>query len=50
VDTYQLPTPESEPHGVTVGSDGNVWVALEIGKIAQLTPMETTANDSPSVQ
>ncbi|GAA4669192.1 hypothetical protein GCM10023214_74510 [Amycolatopsis dongchuanensis] len=29
-----LPTPESEPHGLTVRQDGTVAVALEAGKVA----------------
>lgn len=33
---YDLPTPSSEPHGITVGPDGAVWTALEIGAVARL--------------
>lgn len=31
---HDLPTPKSEPHGLTVGPDGNLWVALETGGVA----------------
>ena len=33
---HDLPTPSSEPHGITVGPDGALWAALEIGGIARL--------------
>ena len=35
---YDLPTPASEPHGVTVALDGTVWSALETGTAAHLVP------------
>jgi pimeloyl-ACP methyl ester carboxylesterase len=35
---YSLPSPSSEPHGVTVGPDGAVWAALETGGAARLEP------------
>ena len=35
---HDLPTPESEPHGIAVAADGTVWVALESGAIAEVTP------------
>lgn len=28
--------PASEPHGITIGPDGGMWVALEIGALARL--------------
>lgn len=31
-----LPTPGSEPHGRTLGPDGAVWVAVEIGTVARV--------------
>ena len=37
VEMYDLP-PGSEPHGLTVGRDGVVWVALEHGGVARLAP------------
>jgi streptogramin lyase len=36
VTSYDLPTPSSEPHGITVGPDGALWAALEIGGVARL--------------
>ncbi|WP_431279440.1 virginiamycin B lyase family protein [Leifsonia poae] len=33
---HDLPTTESEPHGVAVASDGTVWVALESGALAEV--------------
>jgi virginiamycin B lyase len=36
VTIYDLPTPSSEPHGITVGPDGALWAALEIGAVAHL--------------
>ena len=36
VQEYALPTPSSEPHGLTIGTDGAVYVALEAGSIARL--------------
>jgi virginiamycin B lyase len=33
---YDLPTPSSEPHGLTVGWDGTVHVALENAGLARL--------------
>jgi virginiamycin B lyase len=34
---HDLPTPASEPHGITVALDGTVWTAQETGTAAQLT-------------
>jgi virginiamycin B lyase len=36
VEEYGLPTPSSEPHGPTRGTDGSIYAALEIGRIARL--------------
>ena len=33
---YALPSPASEPHGLTLGPDGAVWVALEARGVARL--------------
>jgi virginiamycin B lyase len=35
---YPLPTPNSGPNAVTIGSDGNVWFAEQAGRIGVLTP------------
>ncbi|WP_223694030.1 Vgb family protein [Leifsonia poae] len=35
---FDLPTAESEPHGLVVGDDGAVWTALESGALAALLP------------
>jgi virginiamycin B lyase len=40
IDEFELPTPNSEPRGITIGPDGAVWVALEIGALARLVPPE----------
>ncbi|AGK75096.1 Virginiamycin B lyase [Streptomyces microflavus DSM 40593] len=37
IDEHDLPSPASEPHGITQGSDGAMWTALEIGTVARLT-------------
>ena len=34
--TYDLPSPASEPHGITLGPDGALWVALETGTVARV--------------
>ena len=37
--TYSVPTPNSQPEGVTIGSDGNVWFTENrSGKIGRLVP------------
>nr|BFE56828.1 virginiamycin B lyase [Dactylosporangium thailandense] len=36
--TWDLPTPDSEPHGLAVAPDGTVWVALERGSVARFSP------------
>jgi hypothetical protein len=36
VTEHDLPAPKSEPHGLAVGPAGNLWVALEIGRVAVL--------------
>jgi virginiamycin B lyase len=36
VEEYELPAPSSEPHGLTRGTDGVIYAALEIGRIARL--------------
>jgi virginiamycin B lyase len=33
---HDLPTADSEPHGIAVAADGTVWVALETGALAEL--------------
>ncbi|MDQ0989391.1 hypothetical protein QFZ74_000619 [Streptomyces sp. V3I7] len=33
---FSLPSPSSEPHGITMGADGALWVALETGEVARL--------------
>lgn len=33
-----LPTPDSQPHGLAVAPDGTVWVALEPGRLAEVSP------------
>ena len=33
---YQIPTPESESHGLVLGTDGAIWFAEEGNKIGQL--------------
>ena len=33
---FELPTPNSEPHGITIGSDRAVWAALEIGSVVRV--------------
>lgn len=38
VEEYDLPSPSSEPHGLTLGPDGALYVALEIGEVARLEP------------
>jgi virginiamycin B lyase len=38
IETHPLAGPASEPHGITVGPDGALWVALETGSIAHLVP------------
>jgi virginiamycin B lyase len=36
---HELPLPEgSEPHGMALGSDGALWVALESGSLARVRP------------
>lgn len=35
---YDLPTPASEPHGITSGPDGALWAALETGGVARIVP------------
>jgi hypothetical protein len=35
---YDLPDPSSEPHGLAVGSDDALYVALEIGEITRMEP------------
>ncbi|MFI6763418.1 hypothetical protein ACIBF5_30215 [Micromonospora sp. NPDC050417] len=35
---HDLPSPASEPHGITVDPGGVVWAALETGAIARLDP------------
>ncbi|AKL70789.1 hypothetical protein [Streptomyces sp. Mg1] len=42
VTVHDLPTPASEPHGITVGPDGALWTALETGALARISP--TTRN------
>jgi virginiamycin B lyase len=39
VEVHDLPTPRSEPHGITLGPDGAVWTALETGALARLGSM-----------
>ncbi|PRH75709.1 virginiamycin B lyase, partial [Streptomyces solincola] len=36
--SYDLPSPGSEPHGIAAGPDGALWVALETGAVARMTP------------
>jgi virginiamycin B lyase len=38
IETYDLPTPGCEPHGIAVGPDGALWVALENGSLARVGP------------
>jgi virginiamycin B lyase len=33
-----LPSPHSEPHGITTAPDGTVWAALETGAVARVAP------------
>lgn len=35
---HDLPTADSEPHGLAVAPDGTVWVALESGALAEVAP------------
>jgi virginiamycin B lyase len=37
ISAHDLPTADSEPHGIAVAADGTVWVALETGALAELT-------------
>jgi virginiamycin B lyase len=43
VTAYDLPVPESEPHGLAVAEDGTVWVALESGALAEVTLASASA-------
>jgi virginiamycin B lyase len=43
VTAYDLPVPESEPHGLAVAEDGTVWVALESGGLAEVTMVSAPA-------
>ena len=36
VQEFPLPDRAAKPHGITVGPDGALWVALEIGGLARL--------------
>jgi virginiamycin B lyase len=36
IETHELPNPTSESHGITLGPDGALWVALESGAIARV--------------
>ncbi|GGM30800.1 hypothetical protein ACFFX1_46295 [Dactylosporangium sucinum] len=36
VTAHPLPTPDAEPHGLTIGPDGAVRAALEIGSLVRL--------------
>lgn len=36
IDEFELPTPNSEPHGITIAPDGAIWLALEIGALARV--------------
>ncbi|WP_432934087.1 hypothetical protein ACQPZZ_19740 [Microbispora sp. CA-135349] len=35
---YGLPTSGCEPYGITLGPDGALWTALEIGALARIAP------------
>jgi virginiamycin B lyase len=41
IEVYDLPTPGSEPHGITLGPDGALWTALEVGALARVTVTPT---------
>jgi virginiamycin B lyase len=38
VSEHAIPSPGSEPHGITAGPDGALWFAEEAGKIGRLVP------------
>ncbi|BCJ64893.1 hypothetical protein GCM10009779_61510 [Polymorphospora rubra] len=41
IEVYDLPTPGSEPHGITLGPDGALWTALETDALARITTART---------
>lgn len=36
ITVHDLPIPASEPHGIILGPDGALWVALENGALARV--------------
>jgi virginiamycin B lyase len=45
---YELPNPNSEPHEVTVDSDGNGWVSQRVGgHLGRLDPKKLVYNEIP---
>ena len=45
---HALPRPDAEPHGLTIGPDGALYVALEIGSVARLGPAASGGPPPPT--
>lgn len=37
IETHDLSTVGSEPHGIALGPDGAIWTALETGSLARVS-------------
>ncbi len=46
---YDLPTPASQPEGLTIGPDGNVWIAEYTGRVARLNPSAVSPGTSDGI-
>ncbi|WP_433501640.1 virginiamycin B lyase family protein [Sphaerimonospora sp. CA-214678] len=42
---HNLSTPGCEPHGITLGPDGALRTALEIGALARIAPVQPPSSD-----
>jgi hypothetical protein len=44
ISEYPIPTPNSDPQGITAGSDGNIWFTESIGKVGRLSLVSDTSS------